>query len=172
MLVLLKLSFAFDHSIFLHRLEHYFGVRLFAGLTLTSKMEHNLCSEGSESKHCKLRIGVPQGSVLGPLLFAIDMLPLGDIIRSFGISFICNANDTQLFISVESRESAQIQKVGSCLSAVKSWMSQIFLQLSTGKTEPIILSSKRHQRKFETVSHPTECICQKSRCPVRPSAVL
>ena len=107
--------------------------------------------EGSESKHCKLRFGVPQGSVLGPF-FAIYMLPLGDVILSFGISFHCYANDTQLFICVDSGDSAQIQRVESCLAAVKGWMSQRFLQLNTGKTELIIIGSKRDQREFEDVS--------------------
>ena len=58
--------------------------------------------EVSESKHCKLHFGVPpQGSVLGPLRFAMDIIPLGDVIRSFGIGFNCYADDTQLFIPVE-----------------------------------------------------------------------
>ena len=80
------------------------------------------------------------------------MLPLGNVIRSFGISFHCYADDTQLFIPVEPRDSAQIQKVGSCLAVVKSWVSQNFLQLNTGKTELIIFGSKRDQVEFENVS--------------------
>ena len=89
MFVLLDLSAAFDtidHSILLHRLEHYVGF----GGTVPGWLESYLTDrtqfvlhEGSESKHCKLRFGVPQGLVLGPLLFAIYMHPLGDIIRSF-----------------------------------------------------------------------------------------
>ena len=95
MLVLLDLSAAFDtidHSTLLHRLEHYVGFGgtalgwLESYLTDRTQFVHH---EGAESKHCKLRFGVPQGSVLGPLLFAIYMLPLG-----FGISFHCYADDT------------------------------------------------------------------------------
>jgi len=158
MLVLLDLSAAFDtidHSILLHRLEHYVG---FGGTALCwlesylSDRTQFVLHEGSESKHCKLRFGVPQGSVLGPLLFAIYMLPLGDVIRGYGISFHCYADDTQLFIPVEPRDSAQIQMVESCLAAVKSWMSQNFLQLNTGKTELMIIGTKRGVREFEDVS--------------------
>ena len=86
------------------------------------------------------------------MLFAIYILPLGDVIRSFGISFHCYADDTQLFIPVESRDSAEIQKVESCLAAVKSWMSLNFLHLNTGKTEMIVIGSKLDQRELETVS--------------------
>uniref|UniRef100_A0A8C5CCP5 Reverse transcriptase domain-containing protein n=2 Tax=Gadus morhua TaxID=8049 RepID=A0A8C5CCP5_GADMO len=158
MLVMLDLSAAFDtidHSTLLHRLEHYVG---FGGTALgwlesylTDRTQFVL-HEGAESKHCKLRFGVPQGSVLGPLLFAIYMLPLGDVIRGFGISFHCYADDTQLYIPVDSGDSAQIQKVESCLAAVKGWMSQNFLQLNSGKTELMIIGSKRDREKFEDVS--------------------
>ena len=68
-----------------------------------------LC-EGSESEDCKLSIGVPQGSVLGPLLFAFYMFPLGNIICSYGISLYFYADDTQLYIPVECEDSDQIQK--------------------------------------------------------------
>ena len=108
--------------------------------------------ECSESKHYRQRFGVPKGSVLDQLVFAIYMLPLGDVICSFGISFHCYADDSQHFIPVESGDSAQMQKVESCLAVVKSWMSQNFLQLNTGKTELIVIGSKRDQREFQNVS--------------------
>ena len=141
MLVLLDLSAAFDtidNSILLHRLEHYVGIKGTAlrwlRSYLTDRTQVVVCKE-SKSKSYNLRFSVPQGSVLGLLLFAIYMLPLGDIIRRYGINFHCYADETDIYIPIRSYDSPEIQKVESCLIAIKKWMSQNSLQLNTAKTK-------------------------------------
>ena len=131
LLVLLDLSAAFntiDHSFHPSWSSWTLCSRLFSEIQFINRMQLIICEE-SKWKHCNLSVGLPQGLVLGPRLLAMYMLPLGDIISSYGISFPCYADDTQIYIPIGSNNSSQIQ-VESCLTAIKRWTSQSYLQMS------------------------------------------
>ena len=101
-LVLLDLSAAFDtidHNKFLHILEHAFGVK---GDTLKwfqsylSDRTQSVVINKESSDAFTLLFGVPQGTVLGPILFSVYASPLGNIIRKHGLSYHLYADDTQI----------------------------------------------------------------------------
>ncbi len=70
------------------------------------------------------------------------MLPLGNIIRKYGISFHCYADDTQLYISTRPDETSKLSKLTECVENIKDWMTNNFLLLNSDKTEILHIGPK------------------------------
>ncbi len=150
-LLLLDLSAAFDtvsHKQLLKKLQNMYGINDDALLWFKSYLSHrsfivkikNSCSDREE-----LNIGVPQGSILGPLLFILYTKDLDIIARTHGFEIHFYADDTQLYFTFDSTRTTiddLEEKICKCMGDLKIWMVQNFLKLNEDKTEVMILSSK------------------------------
>ena len=148
-LLLLDLSAAFDtvdHKILLQRLSCRFGINGKALRWLKSYLENRkqvVNVKGATSCSKDLRCGVPQGSVLGPILYVLYTSPLGDIVRSHGLSCHFYADDTQLYCSFKLHDqAASVQAVESCLNDIDAWMLANMLKLNRDKTELLVIGPK------------------------------
>ncbi len=92
---------------------------------------------GEESRAHQLATGVPQGSVLGSLLFSTYTTSLGPI-QAHGISYHCYADDTQLYLSFRPDDPMVAARISGCLADILAWMKEHHLQLNLAKTELLV----------------------------------
>ena len=149
-LILLDLSAAFDtidHTILLQRL-HELGIRDAAldwFKSYLSQRRQSVVINGTRSSHRNLSFGVPQGSVLGPILFTLYTTPLGTIARKYQLNFHLCADDTQLYMSFKPNNAESlplvISNIQDCVVNIKSWMTANMLQPNMDKREVFDIST-------------------------------
>ena len=94
-----------------------------------------------------LTVGVPQGSVLGPILYLLYTAPLAEIIRSHGLVYRFCADNTQLCISFKDCDVDVARlRVENCVADICHWMEVNELKLNHDKTEIMLIYSKYHTR--------------------------
>ena len=158
MLYLLDLTAAFDtvdHAILIRRLETTFGI----GTTLnwlSSYLEGRTQSvhlNGQSTDPRRVVFGVPQGSVLGPLLFTLYTADIGKVISKYGLSHHIYADDNQLYGCCLSSDSAALRAVMvRCIASVGEWMESNRLMLNPSKSEVIGFTPPRRIRLIDRSS--------------------
>ncbi|XDV16949.1 hypothetical protein PO909_016432 [Leuciscus waleckii] len=158
-LVLLDLSAAFDtvdHNILLDRLENWVGLSGIVLKWFSSYLDERgyYVSIGDhKSEWTSMTCGVPQGSILAPLLFNLYMLPMSQIMRKNQIAYHSYADDTQLYLALSPNDYCPIDSLCQCIDEVNSWMCQNFLQLNKDKTEVIAFGNKDEVLKVNAYLH-------------------
>ena len=154
-LVLLDLSAAFDtvdHSILLQRLQLTFGINNAAHRWFQSYLSFRkqyVRRGPNKSSVTYLVCGVPQGSVLGPILFVLYTVDLLSVIDSYGLSPHMYADDTQVYGSCQpTAVTAFMSHISECVEATTSWMRSNRLQPNPDKTELLWCATRRRQHQL------------------------
>ena len=148
--MLLDLSAAFDtvdHNKLLNILKYEMGLE---GEAL-NWFRSFLCGrcqkvrvEGYESVEILIKFGVPQGSVLGPVLFNIYIRSLYNTVHNLNFNIHGFADDHQIFKSFNMGQQFNVLacKLPQLFNQIKNWMTSHFLLLNPGKTEIIVFGSQ------------------------------
>ena len=147
LLVSLDLSSAFDcisHSILLDRLSSDFGL---SGVSLswlhsylTNRSQYVMWN-GDKSSTTSVNMGVPQGSVLGPLLFCAYVSPVARLFDSLGLVHHAYADDTTFFLSAYPKTSPATL-LENATSSLSNWFSLNCLQLNANKSEILLVGTQ------------------------------
>ena len=159
LLVSLDLSAAFDtisHSILLERLKLSFGINHNALNWIRSYLHGRtqaVALSGFKSSPKSLNSGVPQGSVLGPLLFSVYISPVSNLVEIAGLKHQIYADDTQIYSVINKLQPSQsLKSLESCLALLSSWYTHNYLFINPAKTECSLFGSPHQLTKFSSAN--------------------
>ena len=131
-----------DHNVLIHRLSTI-GIKGIALNWFTSYITNRFSSvriNTHSSPSRSITHGVPLGSVLGPLLFNIYLLPMFDIFTDYpDITFHTYADDHQLYLNCTDSPTYAPERLSSCIKSIHKWLTSNSLKLNPTKTEAIFL---------------------------------
>ena len=153
LLIGLDLSAAFNtvnHDLLLARLQAEFGASGTVLIWLQSYLDgHSLFVKigQHQSTTTELDTGIPHGSVLGPLLFAVYCSPVANIITAHGVPYYQYVVDTQLCLALHAdNTAARLAVLAECTTDVRQWYLQNGIQLSPDKSEVLIVGTSNQLR--------------------------
>ena len=148
LLGLLDLSAAFDtvdHQILFVRLLYEYGLDgLVLGWFKSYLTDRSICVHynGLTSETIPILYGVPQGSVLGPVIFILYVAGVINIARAHGFNAHSYADDLQIYDhSQQSSCTSLVARMSTCIVEINEWMASNRLKLNPTKTEVIWLGS-------------------------------
>jgi hypothetical protein len=158
LVVLLDMSSVFDtidHTILISKLQSL-GITDQAMewcRTYLSERRQTVVVQTSRSQPEMLSYGVPQGSVMGPLLFSIYMIGIGHVIAKFdGISYRIYADDIQLCLTFSPKQlEGAIRKLNACIAEIQKWLSSNFLSMNERKSDVLLVGSTSNLKKYADV---------------------
>ncbi len=140
-LVLLDMSAAFDtidHSILSTVLQQRYrivGTALKWFKSYLSDRTQEVRILGESSRPQPVVLGVPQGSVLGPVLFTLYSAPLAEISRRHGLRVELYADDSQLYVAFHSAQLMEtVSRIQDCVAEIRSWLAGHKLKMNDEKT--------------------------------------
>ena len=142
-----------DHDILIIRLPTWYGISGTALSWFTSYITDRRqaikignCFSDMLPTSC----GVPQGSVLGPLLFTLYTTPLSSVIQSHNLEHHLYADDTQIYVSLTTPDMFRsLNQLIDCLQDSSIWMKNSKLKLNVDMTEFLIIGTSTQRAKLD-----------------------
>ena len=135
-----------DHNILIHCLQHWFIILSTALNLLSSFLSdryQTVVASNYKSQPVLLEYGIPQESVLGPLLYTLSTTLLLFVISKYpGIRNHLHADDTQIYLLFSPELTAVFSLIESCIRNIFLWMVANKLSVNPNKAEYLLFNPK------------------------------